>query len=596
MKKMNSLTSKLTIAITLNFILAISVFFAGLVAQADLVLDSPQKLIEKAAGGRQPLRDVILSIQQQLPEMRNQQTFESYYLLLDQLDKYAHDYKLDDIYPQAVPALGKVMTNFGIKWVDLSVMSQDRYGYYLKWSDIDAIGNLLDGTNYILLSLNDQNVKDQERLKQLANNLEFFINNYSSVIKDRPDLLIGYRETISSLAVKFIFHFNITEPEKEFWFSKIYTSKGLTYYLDEIQNNLYAIKLENKSNLLKIEKQLVTAFNKNEILVDAPTMWLRDRIVELSLELVRKSFQFNLVLEKDAFETLVSKFAPAHLQLLTAVIVSTPENYLVSSYQNLEMMYMPLFNKLLINGLDAQANNLNIFAGTALGAVKIYSENLEGTYTLKDGNGGIWKFTIVSSSPLELSAALSDESQVIYKSFFHIRYNVADQVYTAYNSLNQNILESIEDQKMFVLKFKIQNKQITVIDQYASPQLRTLKGVIDEKVDRFDYSIRSAKSFSKIFKGKIKFDKTAVMDVEFLIQSDGQYITARLQDKSGAMYDFNDGFLNSSGGLILNTGPIASTWVQFRGNLSDKVLQGYLIVGGHGISSDEFKLTLSEEL
>jgi hypothetical protein len=55
-------------------------------AFGELRLDPPDVLLSRASQNRQELRDAVISIQQQLPEMRSQAIFESYFFLLDDLD------------------------------------------------------------------------------------------------------------------------------------------------------------------------------------------------------------------------------------------------------------------------------------------------------------------------------------------------------------------------------------------------------------------------------------------------------------------------------------------------------------------------------
>ena len=84
-------------------------------ANAVLNLDTPERLLQKASIDRQQLRDVVLSLEQQLPEMRDFKTFESYFFILDQLKQESDRLGLDDLYPDAVLSVGTKMVSFGIK-------------------------------------------------------------------------------------------------------------------------------------------------------------------------------------------------------------------------------------------------------------------------------------------------------------------------------------------------------------------------------------------------------------------------------------------------------------------------------------------------
>src|SRR5437868_1426825 len=80
-------------------------------AFANLHLATPNDLLVKAAIDRTSLRDVILDIEQNIPEMRDPATFESYFFILDQLAAQAQRLGLDQYYPNAVQSLGLHMVS-----------------------------------------------------------------------------------------------------------------------------------------------------------------------------------------------------------------------------------------------------------------------------------------------------------------------------------------------------------------------------------------------------------------------------------------------------------------------------------------------------
>lgn len=573
--------------LTYLFIITI---MSSLNAFADLQLASPEKLVEQASQGRQQLRDVVLSIQQQLPEMRDYATFEGYYLTLDQLNIYSNQFNLNDIYPDAIYSLGRKMSLFSIKWVDLSKMENDKLKYYLKWFDLESFNFLLATTNFIIPSIDRS---DYPRFKILALNLKYLLENYYDTFKIRPDIGMGYKEMISSIAVNLLQNPDTNSEEYDFWFDKIYTANGINYYLDYIQKEIFSISSIQPQNVKTNYIHLIKVHQKFISLSDYRPTWINDKISELSIELFKKAFELNQIFTEKEYQSLIQNFGPKHLQSLVFSLVSIPESYLIENSQNIESIYSVLNEYLNKFNLNSESIQLDSFVGKTLAALKITSLGLEGTYKVTDSHGKKWNFTLISTRPLELAAALADEKWMVFKNFFSIRYNPADQTYIGMYSQYESDVSLAKPVIRFSFKnLNRNNKEIQISDEYAMPDFIQNKGLMSENIISLKYGKKLNSAFTRTLKGSIKFKLgNNNKNVDLIIQSNGPLISARLQDHLGIIYSFNQGFVNSDGTLVLNTNLLQNTtWAQLRGKLTETGLVGKIIIGGRGISTDEFIL------
>ncbi len=556
-------------------------------AMADLKLDSPDQLLARAQQNRQELRQVIIELNQQLPEMRDPATFESYLYTLDKLNELAVQFDLEEIYPGAVISTGHRMANFGVKWMDLTTFDIQKIPRYLRWFDNDSFASLLVVTNYILKTTP---VLKLEQQKNAGENLQLIVKNYLNVVIARPDLQIGYRDTLSGIATSIILNSSTTESEKEYWFNRIYTSSGLALFLEGLQKNLYNLNPEKIDEFPRLFRNLKSSFDRSKELIDISGNWIKDRIAELSIELIKKSFECKFMFSKEQVTGLIAEFSTRQLQSLTQTLLSIPENYLIDSPTQIETLLTLLQPRLLSAQLLTDANNLDIFAGKSLAAIKIREEKREGTYKLTDKKGRVYFLTLASSRPLDIQAAIVDSGWGLFKNYFYFRYDIATGIYTGTYGVNET--DFGYNRSLIRVKFTPQGG-IEIRDEYAvDPDMVTLSGRLIEAIPSLHFAAQLTPNWSRKFRGTIRYTKPQrTVTAEMIVQSNGLNIIARLRDTSGPIYDFSHGFFTDQNKLILNTGRIPQTsWVQFRGSLDSSQLQGQFILGGRGIVTDIFNL------
>jgi hypothetical protein len=370
---------------------------------------------------------------------------------------------------------------------------------------------------------------------------------------------------------------------------KIYTASGLSLFLDSIQRRVYGLEVSTKSEASLIYRDMVRAYAKLAVIYDSSTYGFKDRISELAVEYVKKCFELNLELTRAEIEGLVAQFSSRSLQLLATTLGATPENFLIDNARALENFYHVLMPRLVQNSLLlTDSNNFDMFVGRSLAAFKVRALGLEGTYKVTNSQGRVFNFTLLSVGPLDLSAALVDEKWMAFRNFFYVRYSPESQVFTAtYSQYEYDI-----GQPKSIIKFKFDHKSIVLTDEYATLGSRELRGNLNEQLSPLRFSQRVTQEFTKTLVGKIKFKLGATArKVKLIIQSNGQNMTARLEDESAPMLDFNQGLVTAEGLLILNTGRLQNTtWAQLRGTLSASSLRAIIIVGGRGQATEEFIL------
>ena len=565
-----------------------ALLFAALVSISSLAnaitnLDLPEALIQKASIDRQNLRDVVLTLETHLPEMRDLRTFESYFFLCDKLQEKAIEFGLDDLYPDGVKSLAVKMAAFGVKWVDLSKINKENLSYYLKWIDIEGLTNLLSYANYY-----SKKITDIDPLKQLSDNIDFVIQNTTHLTKDRFDVEVGLRELSTSIAIKFLLRADLSDADKAYWASKVYTSSGLSLYTDQVQQLIYSLKPANKSSIHNILTSLDLCFKISDQLIDAPTTYIKDRISDLFVETVKKSFELNENLSSTEVESIMNDLSPRALQSFSLYLISANEEQIFKNSSSFVRIGFLVLDRLLEYNLRTEHTQLNLFISRISASLQIAALDAEGTYRIVDKTGEIWKLTILRTDSLDLIAALANEKWFAFRTFYSIKYFPKDNTFTAFSAPNQLNTSSNNS----VITFKIDtNKKLEMTDMFGPDLLKNVTGELIEPAPKQSFAKKLASRISAVYEGDVAFGNNKPTYVKLSIQSDGISTTAQLSDKFGVIYDFTMGFFNEAGEFSLTTSRMPeTTWAQLRGNFSDNELKTQVILGGRGFLTKPFVL------
>ena len=563
-----------------------TLLFATLVTFTSLAygiinLDAPEVILQKASIDRQNLRDVVLSLETQLPEMRDLRTFESYFFLCDKLQEKAIEFNLDDLYPGGVKSLATKMAGFGVKWVDLSKIDQPKLAYYLKWIDIDGLSNLLSYAAYY-----SKKLTDVDSLKHLSDNIDFIIANTTYLTKDRFDVEIGMRELSTTIAIKFLLRADLSDADRAFWASKVYTSSGLSLYTDQVQQKIYGLKPVNKAEIHTILVSLELCFKISDQLIDAPTTYIKDRISDLFVETVKKSFELNEELTSAEVELIMPDLSSRALQSFSMYLISANEEQIFNNANSFVRIGFLLLDKLFANNLRTEHTQLNLFLGRIAAPLQIAALDAEGTFRIADKKGGIWYLTVIRTDSLDLIAALADENRNVFRTFYSIKYFPKDNVFMAQGSVGQQETDNS------MINFKIDaNKNIVMTDMFGPDLLKNVSGKLVEQPQAQSHAKVLASRISAVYEGSVAFSDGKPAYVKLSIEFDGISTTARMTDKFGIIYDFTKGFFNEAGEFSLTSSRIPNmTWVQLRGNFNENEIRTQVIIGGRGFITKPFVL------
>lgn len=551
-------------------------------AQAALTLPEPAVLLKKASQGRIQLRDVILDISQQISEMRDPQTFEKYFYILPELKKYSDDFKLEDVYPKAVETLGLRMVAQGVRWLTLGKSTKPQIEYYFQWVDADVASNFLSAA---AVEIRDE--KDTQRLMQAMDNIEIIIPIIDAKFQIRFDLRQSARQMQSAIALKFL-RTTISKADTLFWIKKLADINSMSEYAEFVQREVFTISKATPGRPHDLNEFLLLLSESSHKILTDPPISLDNLIGEIQVELILRMIRIEEVFVIGEFDKALSLLNSRQLQALASQWV-TPDLLPTVSYAP---HYMDL-TKLLVrvlekNGLKFEALELEKAVSRAGASIFAGTLKAEGTYELQDSKGRKFKFSIVEVRKGLLFAALVNEQEHIFRSFFYIGFNLTKNVFVAL--AREPDLDSSE---LPVAQFTIDSAgQINLLDIYAPADEKELKGKRTEVYESYqDFKSPTPVNLEGTYSGEfILPDKTKANLTLYITEINKESI-GRLSGKSGRIYDFNYGTSVNQPYIYLTTGRLTrTTWVQVRAYFDKGKLKGKMIIGGRGISGQEFVL------
>ncbi|WP_374073451.1 hypothetical protein [Bdellovibrio bacteriovorus] len=560
----------------LKYILAL-VLLTPMGAWAGLNLPEPQVLLAKAQQNRIALREVILDIDMNIPEMRDQGTFEKYFYLMDELTQLSAKFDLEQFYPQIVSRLALRMTGNGMRWLDSTKDPSERLQYYVQWMDADTLNRLLDNMNYQLAL-----VKDKNLLAVMAKNVESILPLVDARAEGQTQLMAGYRRLVTDVAIVILKDKNLPSAEVQFWIGKLLMSSALSEYVELLNQDIYQMTVETKevgreylSRLLLLNVQLAK-------LTDAVPTWLTNSVGDAIVELLLRSIRFELTLSVQQFTQAVEVLNVR--QTLSLIQQWQVQEKLPSeSYAVLYLDYAKvLVARGLKLGLNKDTEELQKWLGRTAAPIMAKKFDLEGNYQVVNEKGEKWYFTIAYARETMLVAALGTETGSLYKTFFNISYSAGANAFIASER------EPDTDRDMNPpLKFTINEKgEITIWDPFIREGLRILKGTkVQSFTDMWETFKGPIGEADGTYEGEIYLPSGTKMNVKIIVTSFNGYTLGRL-DGERVTIDFNIGTRGTDGVLILTSGRNhGASWMQIRGHLTPEGLKAYVIVGGKGQST-----------
>jgi hypothetical protein len=549
------------------------IFFAPLLSLAAINLDEPNVLMAKAQQNRIALREVLLDIEINIPEMRDQPTFDKYFYMLNDLDKLATTLNLEEIYPKMVDRLGLRMVNIGARWLDVTTDTPVKLQYYFKWMDANALNHFLEVTNYDI-SL----IKDKSLLAVMVQNIEIVLPIVDAQSDDQPQIMLGYRRLIADTVIRILRDSNLSDAEVSFWVGKLNLPASISEYLDTLNQKIYALNFLNKQEAHEYLNRILLLAAKVETFKGTAPSWLARSVSDSFVELFLRSVQLELALDQqkvaEAIGTLDIRSTLSLMQQWAANEKPPTESY--------SDIYLAYAREIVLHGrvlsMNKETDDFEKWLSRAIVPILGKKLDLEGNYTLLDDKGKKWFFTIAYARENMLVAAMGDEASAVYKSFYNITYNTTLNSFVA--SERESDLDLAQNPP---IKFTVVQGKITIIDPFVRFGSMIYKGQKDQNfADMWNGFVGPIGAIDGIYEGEV-YIRSTPKKIKLIVTSFGGYTLGRLDSLDmGIAIDFNIGTKATDGILILTSGRNTNggTWMQIRGHITPDGLKASVIVGG----------------
>ncbi|RZA09643.1 MAG: hypothetical protein EOP11_01070 [Proteobacteria bacterium] len=548
----------------------------SLSAFAELKLDPPQALLKRAQTGRTEAREVILDLQQNISEFVDPQTFDAYFSILDQLEKIADEQKVNEIYPNAVKALGQQMVANGIRWLTVSRDPIERIMYYHRWMNMEIAASFLSNVEM------EEKTLTQPQAMVFAQNLEVLIPWIDKAFPQASSLRLGYRTVISERAARSLGREDLSEEDRLFWLAKVYTASGFSSALNYIQDGVLHLSKEKQANLHVYIHRYLTIANRLAADGDTQPFWLTNLSGDTAQIIAMRAVFLMETISEAEFRGLLGAMQANDLQALTGQWIARPpkEAYL-NEYLKLTKY---LANELKGRELSKEANEMARYFVKISAPTRARQKLLEGTYALKDASGKEWIFTAAFARGSEVFVGLSDKMGFVSKSYFFLSYVEAEDLFIASER------ERSEDSyRNWAVKFKMkEDGAIEVTDLAATKSEQFLRGKkVQSYPNYFPESSATPVDPAGRYEG-ILLGKKMTLEVTAY---NGLTTAQMYDDMHHLNFDLSVGTFATDSVLYLTTGMAnRATWIQLRGVIKDGAYRGQVIKGGKGLVGKEFVL------
>lgn len=570
----------------------IPIFLLATNAFAALNLAEPEELLVKARQSRIDLRDVVFDIDVNIPEFTELEQIEKYVLILPELQYLSDQFRLDDLYPKAVPRLGESMFSAAIKWLDVRTVAAEKILLFAQYANYDLAFRYADSIADVL-----SKERDQVKLMHGATTIEALNELFKRTLPDRPNLEASLRTILSDLANKHLSKPGLTEEQTLFWISKISTTNGVMMFLDTIGNKIILLKKDNVADAHLYVDRLVLLQERILQLQDDLPGYLAANVSDKFSELVQRMIINEIKFLPNEFEKILSIMTPISVRSLAQSIM-TRDSVVPLAYGDEYIRVMQiLVNQLVYYGFDFEAKEFSFFIQRSTAPVMITRYSAEGHFHLKDHTGKVWIFSIVQARKNMYYAALGTEDRAIFKSFFHVTYDFKRNQFVAFE---RGI--DLDSQSNQVVSFKITTDgAIKFEDLYSLRDVKTLTGRKTSNIPVYTNGSRDQSSVSGRYRGIIKIKEGSASKAELILSVFNGFVLGRLNlSHNGMVYasiDYSVGSeIVTDKTLSLTSGKLDSgTWSHLRLGNYGKKNRGVMIQGGRGTISEEFELTRVNE-
>lgn len=561
----------------------ISLFFlvASLAAQTTWAqnevpyLGTPEKLIEQAQKGPKELLDVLLTLKDNIRELRDPKTFDQFFVLLDQFEESATLYQLDLIYPNAVAEVGKSMVAHGNRWLRIGTDTSEKILSYQKWADLSSA---LQFQVQVIEELN--RMRNEKLFKPAFKNLLALEKWSNARFSDDLYLVPTYQKTIAELSLKALIATDIqNEEEWSLWLQGVSTQSTAQDYISFLNEKILAEKLDqNKGDSwLKLNLQL----GKQIATIPRLSGSVRNNYGVLVTDTLSKILFNQVSIDPTLFKGTIALLDVSSFRGLVFRWIN-PERSFPDAYA---IQLVPL-SEILLNQAKALRLGQTVleiekFVAVRLSPALASQGGIEGTYKLTNNDGKVWFFTLIRETESRLISALCDEEGHVCYAFFNVKYSTSKKIFLA--------TENTSDDEQFQntpIQIKFSDADKVRIDlPYAFRVGTVLRGQKVQSHPNFLSTLDvDAVSTEGHYKGMIDL-KSGPLEFDLIITANGESSMGRLDsEKSSIRIDLGKGSDGQAGFIYLTSGRTnKGSWFHLRLKQNGyEKLEGIAIVGGTG--------------
>jgi hypothetical protein len=572
-------------------------FLLPAISQADLRLDAPEKLLERASLGQNELRDVINELDQNLSEMRDVQTFDRYFYTLDALQSIADRTKLDEIYPNAVRRLGGRMVQKGVNWLDVVTSENDKILYYHRWmADTQPA--------FAFLYAADLRIKEEpalDKLKMAAEHLEAALLYADKRWPEERALRLLYRSTVSDLAVKALKRKGMDEQEALFWIGKVYTTENMSELTTFLQTSVFELKKETIQNIHWMLSRL-DAINHQVIKPEfGASETLIGQIGDTAVDMIMKSFRYEEKLSDAEFDLAIRLLRARHLASLASAWAGLNKVSMSADFAGYYIQCAFTFIKLLeSSGLHNEATTLSLVIQKKAAAILGRHYGLEGTWIMKDARGHKRRLIIIYASEDVVFASLTDDAIGDSRPYFHFIYDMIQGGFIA----TERVGDTDHSPNLPIRIMPQDDGTLEVFDPIASPFLPAMSATRKETYPDLLISGKSPANnqtpkaptidMNGTYEGTIHIPGGKSTQARLVVTVFDGYSIGNLRFLDGDVEaTLNYGSDAQNGVIYLTHGnsTMRGTWFHLRAQIAaDGSLHGYMIYGSYGLIAQEFTL------
>lgn len=539
-------------------------------------LITPDKVLEQAALGRNELREVVMSLNFNTAEMRDVQTFESYFFLLDDLQKIAIENGFEDLYPGVIETLGNNFTSQGIRWLSIINSSESKLIYYVKWMNSAGVGRFLSLAEYEL-----KDIKNPDTAKSVSKNVDAILPLIEKTSANIPYIILGFNKIKSDTSVTLLKMETLTDIETAQWISKVSLSSSMSEYLDHLNRDIYSTSKANISKSHQSLFRLQTMLNQCKNLRDSTPGWLTTAIGDSIAEVLSSMIKHEELFLKNELESTLPYLSNRQLEGVSMQLMNLqkpPTKDYITEFVRIANL---IIKSLSSRGQTREADELKKSLAKTSAPVVAQKYNIEGHYKVTNKTNKIYYFTIATSRENSLVAAFVDEQFNIVKSLYNVTYNSFENLFIA-----SEREPDLDHHQNLSVKFAVtEDGGITILDPYVREGGKDFYGKKIQSIpDLWKNAESEVTNAQGTYTGELTTPTGSKTNIRLIVTSFNGYTVGRIES-GNLTIDLNIGSSGTDGVLILTSGrTFGGSWFQLRSNVVKGGLQASVLIGGRGLS------------